>query len=259
MTEESIRELFNQTVPQFIKTSTIHDLCSTQIGSAICRKGWITNDDSIMDFGCGVGSFSMTLYEQIRFASCLGVDSSDNMIVWFDKFKHDKGLDSVFHSECAFIDSPDMLDGKKFDVIISLKAFHHIPDPLPMIQILKSYLKPNGRLIIADLYLDDHSPVYHRSIKEPPCCHGFSCDEMTGFLTDAGLHAEVDKVDVVHYLSCLDQEEAKHRYEDLHIVPCDIVHTNPKALPAMYKIGDTYYERDVFPFILACGQITTIH
>ena len=48
MTEESIRELFNQTVPQFIKTSTIHDLCSTQIGSAICRKGWITNDDSIM-------------------------------------------------------------------------------------------------------------------------------------------------------------------------------------------------------------------
>ena len=78
---------------------------------------------------------------------------------------------------------------------------------------------------------------------------------MTGFLTDAGLHAEVDKVDVVHYLSCLYQEEAKHRYEDLHIVPCDIVHTNPKALPAMYKIGDTYYERDVFPFILACGRI----
>lgn len=59
---------------------------------------------------------------------------------------------------------------------------------------------------------------------------------MTGFLTDAGLHAEVDKVDVVHYLSCLDQEEAKHRYEDLHIVPCDIVHTNPKALPQCIKL-----------------------
>lgn len=82
---------------------------------------------------------------------------------------------------------------------------------------------------------------------------------MTGFLTDAGLHAEVDKVDVVHYLSCLDQEEAKHRYEDLHIVPCDIVHTNPKALPAMYKIGDTYYERDVFLSFLLVVVFTGVY
>ena len=48
MTEVSVKEMFNQTVPQFIETSTIHDLCSKQIGSAICRKGWITNDDSVM-------------------------------------------------------------------------------------------------------------------------------------------------------------------------------------------------------------------
>lgn len=126
-------------------------------------------------------------------------------------------------------------------------------------------MKPNGRLIIADLYLDEflcsyslicsHSPIYHRSVKEPPCCHGFSSDEMADFLTGAGLKAEVDTVDVVHYLLCLDQEEAKQRYETLHIAPCDIVNTNPRDLGAMYRIGDTYYERDVFPFVLACGRV----
>lgn len=78
---------------------------------------------------------------------------------------------------------------------------------------------------------------------------------MVDILTNAGLNAEVEKVDVVHYLSCLDQEEAKQRYDNFHIVPCDIVNTNPSELPPMYQIGDTYFERDIFPFILACGRI----
>lgn len=32
--------------------------------------------------------------------------------------------------------SLDQLDGEKFDVIVSLKAMHHIPDPLQCVQLL---------------------------------------------------------------------------------------------------------------------------
>ena len=49
-------------------------------------------------------------------------------------------------------------------MIVSLKAFHHIPDPagcvsLPVVLCVrrdeqKSYLNPGGRLVIADLKLD---------------------------------------------------------------------------------------------------------
>ena len=49
-------------------------------------------------------------------------------------------------------------------MIVSLKAFHHIPDPARCVSLLvalcvrrdeqKSYLNPGGRLVIADLKLD---------------------------------------------------------------------------------------------------------
>ena len=49
-------------------------------------------------------------------------------------------------------------------MIVSLKAFHHIPDPARCVSLLvvvwvgsdeqKSYLNPGGRIVIADLKLD---------------------------------------------------------------------------------------------------------
>lgn len=49
-------------------------------------------------------------------------------------------------------------------MIVSLKAFHHIPDPAHCVSLLvvplvtcdeqKSYLRPGGRIVIADLKLD---------------------------------------------------------------------------------------------------------
>ena len=100
-----------------------------------------------------------------------------------------------------------------------------------------------------------HSPQYHRSISEPPCCHGFSCDDLSTMLTDAGLKADVGQVDVVHYLTCLDQNEAKSRFESLHLPPCDILETEESRLPPMIRLNDCYYERDVFPFVVAWSDL----
>ncbi|KAK8824857.1 hypothetical protein WA538_005523 [Blastocystis sp. DL] len=157
--EEAMRELFNKTTQMFVERSAIHDLCSKQIGEYIARKGWIRPTDSIMDFGCGIGSFSFTLYLQAPFASCLGVDSSDKMIQSFDHFSQEKGLSDVFQSECVFLDKPNMLHDRQFDVIISLKAFHHIPDPLPCIRVLVFVIP---RVSLLEVLLEAKWSSYHR-------------------------------------------------------------------------------------------------
>ena len=77
-------------------------------------------------------------------------------------------------------------------------------------------------------------------------------------LTDAGLKADVGQVDVVHYLTCLDQEVAKSRFENLHLPPCDILATEESKLPPMIRLNDCYYERDVFPFVVACGLVSSV-
>ena len=62
-------------------------------------------------------------------------------------------------------------------------------------------------------------------------------------LTDAGLKADVGQVDV---------------FESLHLPPCDILETEESRLPPMIRLNDCYYERDVFPFVVACGQISSV-
>ena len=38
----------------------------------------------VQDFGCGVGSFTFMLHDAIGYKKGLGVDSSENMIHWFN-------------------------------------------------------------------------------------------------------------------------------------------------------------------------------
>lgn len=98
-----------------------------------------------------------------------------------------------------------------------------------------------------------HSPEYHRFVTEPPCCDGFTEEEMANLLRSAGLRPEVDVVNCVHYLECRDQEKAKREYEKQ--APCrgSIVDMESSSLPSLLQIASTVYEKDVFPFVVGCG------
>lgn len=39
---------FDEVVPTFILTESIHDLCSRQIARAIKKKQWLKEEDSVM-------------------------------------------------------------------------------------------------------------------------------------------------------------------------------------------------------------------
>ena len=80
----------------------------------------------------------------------------------------EKGLSDVFQSECVFLDKPstimywyflDMLHDRQFDVIISLKAFHHIPHPLSCIRVLVFVIP---RVSLLEVLLEAKWSSYHR-------------------------------------------------------------------------------------------------
>ena len=80
----------------------------------------------------------------------------------------EKGLSDVFQSECVFLDKPstimywyflDMLHDRQFDVIISLKAFHHIPDTLSCIRVLVFVIP---RVSLLEVLLEAKWSSYHR-------------------------------------------------------------------------------------------------
>lgn len=96
----------------------------------------------ILDLGCGNGRLAHFIGEK---AGYLGVDISENLI------KRAKILNPKHKFEVG-----DMLDlnnvkNEKYDVVISLAAFHHIPSAKSRLQALQnmySALKPGGVLIL---------------------------------------------------------------------------------------------------------------
>lgn len=109
----------------------------------VVKKILENNSSKVLDIGCGTGNLYGKLKDNVDFT---GVDQSIEMLLQAkSKYKNIKLRLGNFLDE-PFIEN-------EFDVITSTYAFHHL-DPLEKeksINLLLRYLKPGGKIIIADL------------------------------------------------------------------------------------------------------------
>ncbi len=98
------------------------------------RKG-----TKVLDFGCGTGSLSVLKRKKCQI---VGVDYSKEAVEFA---KNKNGYDEVFAGDIMDFD----YEGEKFDYIVSLDVFGHIPfeDKDKVIEKLKSLLKPSGVML----------------------------------------------------------------------------------------------------------------
>lgn len=78
---------------------------------------------------------------------------------------------------------------------------------------------------------------------------------MRELMEKAGFKVDVETVNVVHFLECLDCEAAKVRYDMLEPFLDRVDRVDLTKLPSMIQLGDKYFEKDVFPFLVACGTL----
>ncbi|TNE97618.1 MAG: class I SAM-dependent methyltransferase [Deltaproteobacteria bacterium] len=139
----------------------------------------------IMDFGCGTGLFGLEMADYAN--TLLGIDTSSGMLEVFDKKTQD---DSSVESLLIDLEK-DSLD-RKFDLIVSSMAFHHLNDPDKMIATLKSLLNPDGKIAIVDL--DEEDGSFHPDNEGMGVKHyGFSKDRLSSW-------AEKHKLELDHSL-----------------------------------------------------------
>lgn len=78
---------------------------------------------------------------------------------------------------------------------------------------------------------------------------------MREFMEKAEFKVDVETVNVVHFLECLDHEAAKVEYDALPPFKDRVDRVDLDKLPPMIHLGAKYFEKDVFPFIVACGTL----
>lgn len=145
----------------------------------------------ILEIGCGTGLLGSQFLD--KDTVLVGVDTSPGMLEIFrNKYPHNNNVKTVLKNL-----ETDLLDENNFDLIISSMAFHHVLNPIKLLQKVKMLLNQNSIIAIIDLEEEDGS--FHPDPKNMGVHHfGFSKETHQTWARELGLKI-IDR-QVVHVI-----------------------------------------------------------
>jgi len=102
----------------------------------------------VADIGAGGGYFSLRFAEQVGGeGEVLAVDTNTEFLEFIRRSAAAKGLENV---EPVHVSGGDVTLPKQVDLVFMRNVCHHIPDRPAYFRKLKNFLKPRGRVAIAE-------------------------------------------------------------------------------------------------------------
>lgn len=126
---------------------------SQAVADFICKKIPLNKKFEVLDYGCGTGLLTFLLADKVASVCC--ADVSDGMLAEVRKKIAAQNVKNV--QTINFDITKDKPLDKKFDLIVSAMAMHHIPDVPIALTKLAELLAPAGHLMIIDLCTEDGS------------------------------------------------------------------------------------------------------
>ena len=130
---------------------------SAVVGVAAVRPG-----DTVVDLGCGTGQISIPL--ATHGADVLAVDVSPVMVDMLRAEARRRGLSSLAAATMPVEEIA--LSPGSVDLVVSSYALHHLrdPDKARLVRAAYGWLRPGGRLVIADMMLGRGGSARDREI-----------------------------------------------------------------------------------------------
>ncbi len=154
-------DLFEEKARDWDEKDRVRGL-SAGIGEAIRSNIRLDVSMLAMDFGAGTGLITAQIGDKV--GKVVAVDVSQAML---DKLIEKESLLGKVEAVCQDILSQPL--GRRFDLIVSAMAMHHIENTDQLIACFTRHLKPGGTIALADLDEEDgsfHSAdakgVYHK-------------------------------------------------------------------------------------------------
>lgn len=122
-----------------------------EVHKEVLRMAELKAGETILDIGIGTGLLEEKIKEKVKI---YGIDISGKMM----EKVNEKKINIVELKKGSFVNIPYTV--KKFDIIVSCFAFHHLTDIEKDKSVfeMKRVLKENGRVVIGDfMYLNENS------------------------------------------------------------------------------------------------------
>jgi len=169
-------DLFGHKADEWDQQSIPQQLSKT-IGPAIIENITLNHDMEVMDFGAGTGLLASHIAPLVK--SVTAVDISAAML---DQLTAKPELKGKVTAYCQNI-LHEPLD-KKFDLIISAMAIHHVKETALLLQSFARHLKPGAEIALADLDTEDGS--FHPPETQGVFHLGFDREAFSLLLQEAG-------------------------------------------------------------------------
>lgn len=153
-------------------------------------------DQSVLDFGAGTGLLASKMAPRV--GSILAVDVSPAML---EQLADKAALQGKVRTVCQDI-LQDPLD-LQVDLVVSAMALHHVEDTDRLLRVLRSHLRPGGRIALADLDAEDGD--FHPPDTEGVFHHGFDRGAL-------GRRAEAAGFAAVEFETACEVEREGRRY-----------------------------------------------
>jgi putative AdoMet-dependent methyltransferase len=169
-------DLFEEKAQDWDVNDMVREL-STAIGNSILQKVGFYPDMGVMDFGAGTGLISGHVASKVSHITA--VDISEAML---EKLAAKPELKDKVHIVCQDITRQPL--EKKFDLIVSAMAMHHVEDTAHLVKTFALHLATGGKVALADLDTEDGS--FHPEDVEGVYHHGFDRDALQTILEQNG-------------------------------------------------------------------------
>jgi 2-polyprenyl-3-methyl-5-hydroxy-6-metoxy-1,4-benzoquinol methylase len=123
---------------------------SAGIGACLLAHVELHQGMHVMDFGAGTGLIAAQVADQVG-----RVTAVDVSIAMLDKLAAKPQLRGKVDIVCQDILEQPL--GKRFDLIVSAMAMHHVEDTDRLVQRFAEHLEPGGKVALADLDAEDGS------------------------------------------------------------------------------------------------------
>ncbi|EPQ50567.1 S-adenosyl-L-methionine-dependent methyltransferase [Gloeophyllum trabeum ATCC 11539] len=183
---ESNKKYFDEHAAKYDDVPGAVELAS-RISEKILKKYPFDEErTTVLDYACGTGLISRNLAPHTK--SIVGVDISQGMVDQYNLRVSNQGIppEEMKAVRAELKGDDNELGGAKFDVVVCSMAYHHFDSIDDTTRVLAHFVRPGGRLMVADLYRGDDALIPEQ-YKHVAHHHGIDTGELKDVFAKHGI------------------------------------------------------------------------
>jgi ubiquinone/menaquinone biosynthesis C-methylase UbiE len=181
--QQEIVDQFTRQARQFAQSSAAR---SEEILERVLRITQPQAGDSALDVACGPGLLVCALARRVNHAT--GIDLTPAMLDQARRTQKEQGIDNVSWDRGDVAAMP--YRDHTFDIVTCRFAFHHFPQPLPVLREMRRVCRLGGCVLVVDSApAEGNADAFNamERLRDPSHTRAMPMDELCSLFSEAGL------------------------------------------------------------------------